>query len=106
MGFVVHADGVVKPLGRPSSRLRLTFPLKALLTAIILAVAVKGYAMWAIGADLYVLQVATMLEGSNFERVGLQVLMPDVLSLWAVDRYDDIYAFVQGGMAATATPEG
>lgn len=105
MGFVVHADGIVKPIGRPSSRLRFSFPLKGLLAAFVLLVAVKAYAMWVIGVDIYALEVATMLQGSSFERLAATLVMPDALTLWVVDRYDDAYAFVQGGLAATATGE-
>jgi hypothetical protein len=29
------------------------------------------------------------------------VLMPDALSLWLVERYEDAYIFVQAGLAAS-----
>jgi len=105
MGFVVHPDGVVKPIGRPSSRLRFTFPLKGIVVSFVLLVAVKAYAMWALGVDIYALEVGSMLEGSSFERVAAAIAMPDALTLWVVDRYDDAYAFIQGGLAATAGAE-
>ncbi len=100
MGFVVHSDGVVTALGQPSSRLRFGFPLKGLLLAFILAVLVKGYVMWALGIDVYTLEVASLLEGSNFERVAGHLMMPDAMTVWVVDRYDAIYAFIQAGLAA------
>ena len=100
MGFVVHADGVVTAIGQPSSRLRFGFPLKGLLIALFIAVAVKAYLMWFIGTDVYALQVQTLLAGSGFERAVAMVLMPDVLTAWAADRYEDIYVFIQAGLAA------
>lgn len=102
MGFVVHPDGVVTAIGRPSSRLRFGFPLKGLLLALIVAVAVKGYMMWFLGVDVYELQVASLFEGSAFERLAGFVLAPDRLTLWVVERYEDIYAFVEAGVAATS----
>lgn len=100
MGFVVHADGVVTALGRPQSRLRFGFPLRGLLLALTAAVAVKAYLMWFLGIDVYTLQVTALLSGSNFEQAAGMVLMPDALSLWVVDRYEDIFAFIQAGLAA------
>lgn len=100
MGFVVHPDGVVTALGRPSSRLRFGFPLKGLIIAFVIAVGVKAYLMWALGTDVYEVQVAALLEGSNFEQVAGQILMPDALTHWVVERYEDIYAFIEAGMAA------
>lgn len=100
MGFVVHADGVVSPLGQPSSRLRFGFPLKGLLVALVIAVAVKAYLMWFLGTDVYALEVQRLLVGSAFEQAAGLILMPDALSGWVVERYDDIHAFIQAGMAA------
>lgn len=100
MGFVVHADGVVSPIGHASSRLRFGFPLKGLLLGLIVAVAVKAYLMWFLGTDVYALEVQTLLSGAAFEQAAGMILMPDALSAWAVERYDAIYAFIQAGMAA------
>lgn len=100
MGFVVHPDGVVTSIGRPSSRLRFGFPLKGLILGFIVAVAVKSYLMWAVGSEVYSLQVESMLTGQAFEQLAAMILMPDALSLWMVERYDEIYAFVQAGLAA------
>lgn len=102
MGFVVHPDGVISPIGNPSSRLRFGFPLKGLLIALVVAVAVKAYLMWAVGTEIYALEVTTLLSGTAFEQAAGLVLMPDALSAWVVERYDAIYAFVQAGMAADA----
>ncbi|WP_224813838.1 hypothetical protein [Hasllibacter sp. MH4015] len=100
MGFVVHADGVVTAIGRPSSRLRFGFPLKGLLIALTLAVLVKAYLIWFLGVDLYALEVTSLIEGAGYERIAGQIMLPDPISLWMVDRYDAIYAFIQAGMAA------
>lgn len=100
MGFIVHSDGVVTAIGRPSSRLRFGFPLKGLLLAFIAAVLVKGYVMWVLGTDVYAHEVANLLEGSSFERIAAHLMMPDVLTLWVVDRLDDAHTFIQAGFAA------
>jgi hypothetical protein len=101
MGFVVHPDGIVTSIGGGSSRLRFGFPLKGLLTALVIAVAVKAYLMWFLGTDIYTLEVQRLLAGSAFERLAAIVLMPDTLTGWVVERYEDIYVFVQAGFAAT-----
>ncbi|MEJ6392472.1 hypothetical protein V8J82_04340 [Gymnodinialimonas sp. 2305UL16-5] len=100
MGFVVHPDGVVTAIGRPSSRLRFGFPLKGFLLALFIAVGVKAYLIWALGADVYLLQVEPLFAGSNLEQVAGQVLRPDALTLWVADRYQDVYTFLQAGLAA------
>lgn len=102
MGFIVHPDGVVTSIGGRSSRLRFGFPLKGLLTALFIAVLVKAYLMWFLGTDIYSLEMQRLLAGSAFERLAGIVLMPDVLTAWVVERYVDIYAFVQAGFAAAA----
>lgn len=102
MGFVVHPDGVVSPIGKPSSRLRFGFPLKGLLLGFVVAVAVKAYLMWFLGTDVYALEVQSLLSGTAFEQTAAMVLMPDALSVWVVARYDVVYAFIQAGLAASA----
>lgn len=100
MGFVVHPDGVVSPIGRPSSRLRFSFPLKGLLLGLVIAVAVKAYLMWILGTDIYALEVQSLVTGTAFEQIAAMILMPDALSAWVVERYDVFYAFVEAGLAA------
>lgn len=100
MGFVVHPDGVVSPIGKPSSRLRFGFPLKGVLMGLVIAVTVKAYLMWFLGTDVYTLEVQTLLSGAAFEQAAAMVLMPDALSAWVVGQYDAIYAFIQAGLAA------
>jgi len=100
MGFVVHADGIVTALGRPESRLRFGFPLRGLLVALAISVAVKAYLIWFLGIDVYSLQVVSLLSGSNFEQVAGLILMPDALSLWVGERYEEAFAFIQAGLAA------
>lgn len=102
MGFVVHPDGMTTPIGRPSSRLRFGFPLKGMLAGLAIAVAVKAYLMWFLGNDVYTLEVQTLLSGAAFEQAAAMVLMPDVLSAWVVERYREIYVFVQAGLAELA----
>ena len=103
MGFVVHPDGVVSPIGKPSSRLRFGFPLKGLLLGFAIAVAVKAYLMWFLGTDIYALEVQSLLSGTAFEQAAAIVLMPDALSAWVVEKYDVAYAFIQAGLAASAS---
>lgn len=102
MGFVVHPDGVISPIGSPSSRLRFGFPLKGLLIGFVILVAVKAYLMWAVGTDVYALEVQSLLTGTGFEQAAALILMPDALSAWVVTQYDAIYGFVQAGLAADA----
>ncbi|MBY4895003.1 hypothetical protein KUL25_19770 [Rhodobacteraceae bacterium N5(2021)] len=100
MGFVVHPDGIVAPIGKPSSRLRFGFPLKGVLAGFAIAVAVKAYLIWFLGADIYALEVQALLNGAPFEQIAAMVLMPDALSAWLVERYDAINIFIQAGLAA------
>lgn len=100
MGFVVHADGIVTPIHPRSSRLRFSFPLKGLLLGLMIVVAVKAYVMWVVGMDIYALEVQSLLAGTPFETSAGIILMPDAITVWAVERYDAIYAFIQAGMAA------
>lgn len=101
MGFVIHPDGVVTSIGGGSSRLRFGFPLKGLLTAMLIAVIVKAYLIWFLGTDVYTLEVQSLLTGSAFERLAAIVLMPDGLTAWVVERFQDLYLFVQAGLSAT-----
>ncbi|MBF9043294.1 hypothetical protein HKCCE4037_08150 [Rhodobacterales bacterium HKCCE4037] len=100
MGFVVHPDGVVTAIGRPSSRLRFAFPLKGIIAGLFVAVAVKAYLIWFLGVDVYTLEVQSLLTGSSFERIAGLILLPDALTNWMVDRYEDFNVFVRGGLAA------
>ena len=100
MGFIVHPDGVVTAIGRPSSRLRFAFPLKGLVLSVLVAAAVKAYLMWFLGLEVYTLEVQSLLSGSSFEQAAGLILMPDTLTSWMVDRYEDINVFVRGGLAA------
>lgn len=99
MGFVVHPDGVVTAIGDPKSRLRFGFPLKGLVISFVIAVAVKAYLMWFLGTDLYTLQVQSLLTGTAFEQTAGLILMPDALSVWAMERYDEVYIAFQTRLA-------
>mmetsp|Transcript_3655 Transcript_3655/g.6731 ORF Transcript_3655/g.6731 Transcript_3655/m.6731 type:complete len:130 (+) Transcript_3655:291-680(+) len=101
MGFVIHPDGVVTPIGRSSSRLRFGFPLRGLILGLVAAIAVKSYLIWALGIEIYSLNIQSLLSGTAFEQIAAMVLMPDALSQWVVERYDAIYAFMQAGLAAS-----
>lgn len=102
MGFIVHPDGVVTAVGRPSSRLRFAFPVKGIVLALMVAVAVKSYLMWFLGLEIYTLEVQSLLSGSSFEQIAGLILMPDALTMWGMDRFEDINLFVRGGLAAQA----
>ncbi len=102
MGFVVHPDGVVTAIGRPSSRLRFAFPLKGLVLALMVAATVKAYLIWFLGVDIYTLEIQSLLSGSAFEQVAGLILMPDAVTGWLVERFADIDVFVRGGIAAQA----
>ena len=98
MGFVVHPDGVVTAIGQPSSRLRFAFPLKGLMLSLFIVAAVKSYLIWFLGVDVYTLEVQNLLSGSSFEQIAGIVLLPDAMSMWGVDRIDEINALVAGGL--------
>ena len=103
MGFIIHPDGVVTSIGRnSSSRLRFGFPLKGLLLAFVVAVAVKAYLLWFMGTDAYTLEVQRLFAGSAFERLAAFVLLPDVMTSWVVERYQDAYVFMQASIDARA----
>lgn len=99
MGFIVHADGIVTPIGRSSSRLRFGFPAKGFFLALMAAVVVKSYLIWFLGIDVYSLQVTSLLSGTSFEQAAGMILMPDALSLWISQGYDVAFAFIQAGIA-------
>lgn len=99
MGFVIHPDGVVTAIGDPASRLRFGFPLKGLLLALVIAVAVKAYLMWFLGTDIYALQVQSLLSGTAFDQTAGIILMPDTLSTWTMDRINDVYIAFQTRLA-------
>jgi hypothetical protein len=101
MGFVIHPDGIVTPIRQSPSRLRFGFPLRGLILGLIAALAVKSYLMWALGIEIYTLEMRSLLSGTAFEQIAAMVLMPDALSLWLVERYEDVYIFVQAGLAAS-----
>lgn len=71
------------------------------MSALFIAVAVKAYLIWFLGTDIYTLEVQRLLAGSAFERLAAMVLMPDALTSWFVEQYQNIYLFVQAGFAAT-----
>ena len=102
MGFVVHPDGIITAVGRPSSRLRFAFPVKGIVLALMVAVAVKSYLLWFLGVEIYTLEVQSLLSGSAFEQIAGLILMPDALSMWGMERFEDINLFVRGGLAAQA----
>lgn len=101
MGFVIHPDGIVTPIRNRSSRLRFAFPLKGLITALIVVVAVKAYIMWVLGTEAYVFEIEKLLAGAAYEQVAAMILLPDALSLWVVEQYNAIYAFMQAGFASS-----
>ncbi|MEJ6391545.1 hypothetical protein [Gymnodinialimonas ulvae] len=99
---MVHPDGIVTAIGKPSSRLRFAFPLKGIILSLMVAVAVKSYLMWFLGVEIYTLEVQSLLSGSSFERIAGLILMPDALTMWGMERFEDINVFIRGGLAAQA----
>lgn len=96
--FVLQSNGLLVPKQR---RLRFGFPLKGLIVAFLVAVAVKAYLIWFLGLDLYQAEVQELLSGSSFERVAARVLMPDQMTMWVVGVYDWLAA---QWVAFTAAP--
>lgn len=95
--FVMMDDGLLVP--RTQRRLRFGFPLKGLVLAFLVCVAVKAYLIWFLGAELYQVEVLQLLNGSSLERVAGQILRPDAVSLWLVTQYEMIYQFALAYLA-------
>lgn len=90
--FVHRGDGLLVP--RTRRLLRFSFPLKGLIIAFIVSIAVKSYLIWILGADLYQAEVTRLLSGASFEQVAGQILMPDSVSMWVVSRFEWIYQYI------------
>ena len=97
--FVLMSNGLLVPKQR---RLRFGFPLRGLILAFVIAVAVKAYLIWFLGLDVYQAEVLELLSGTSFERAAGQILMPDGLTMWVVGLYDSVAAMV-GGWISTGT---
>lgn len=87
--FILQSNGLLVPKQR---RLRFGFPVKGLVTAFSIAVAVKAYLIWVLGYDLYQAEVLELLNGTSFEQAAARILLPDQVTLWVVDQYDWIAA--------------
>lgn len=95
-GLVLRSDD-----GRVSAQRRLlfAFPLRGLILAFVILVAVKAYLVWFLGLDLYQAAILELLSGTGFERAAARILMPDQLTMWVVGAYDGVAALVSGGVA-------
>lgn len=84
-GLVLRSNGLrVAQHGR----LRFRFPLRGLLVAFVISVAVKAYLVWVLGTDRYSLEVLRLLNGTRAEQAAAHILMPDRITLWVVTFYD------------------
>jgi hypothetical protein len=98
--FVLQSNGLLVPKQR---RLRFGFPLRGLILALVIAIAVKAYLIWFLGLELYEAEVLALLSGTSFEQAAARVLMPDQLTMWVVGGYDWIAAQIAAATAAPAT---
>jgi hypothetical protein len=97
--FILHSNGVLVPKTR---RLRFGFPLKGLLVAFAICVAIKAYLIWFLGLDLYEAEVLALLSGTSFEQAAAKIMMPDTLTMWVVDGYEWIAAQITAWRAGGA----
>lgn len=97
--FVLQSNGLLVPKQR---RLRFGFPLRGLILAFLIAIAVKAYLIWFLGLELYEAEVLELLSGTSFEQAAARILMPDQLTMWVAGLYDWIAAQIAAGAAAAA----
>lgn len=83
--FVLQSNGLLVPKQR---RLRFGFPLKGLIMAYVIAVAVKAYLIWFLGVEVYSAEVVALLNGTSFQQAAAYILMPDQVTMWMVGNYD------------------
>lgn len=86
--MVVHGDGIVTRSRVPDQRLRFGFPLRAVLTASLLVVMVKGFVIWAVGEDTYSGYIEGLMLRSEISQAAGYILAPDEMSMWLVAGYD------------------
>lgn len=89
--FVLHSNGILVPKSR---RLRFGFPLKGLVIAFVISVAVKAYLVWFLGTEAYQAEVLQLLQGSRLEVAAGRILLPDQLTMAVVGGYEWIAAQV------------
>jgi len=97
--FVLQSNGLLVPKQR---MLRFGFPLRGLIIAFVIAVAVKAYLVWFLGNEIYSAEVLRLLSGTSFEQAAARILMPDQLTMWVVGQYDWIAAQYAAWQAAQA----
>lgn len=83
--FVLTSNGLVVPRQK---RLRFGFPLRGLVMAFVIAVAVKAYLIWFLGTEIYSAELIRLLNGTSFQQAAAHILMPDKVTLWVVGVYD------------------
>lgn len=94
--YVLRPDGLMVSRQR---HLRFSFPLRGLILAFVITIAVKAYLIWFLGLELYEAEVLELLSGTRLEQAAARILMPDQLSMWVVGVYDWIATLVSGGPA-------
>lgn len=83
--FILQSNGLIVP---KQKRLRFGFPLRGLIMAFVIAVAVKAYLIWFLGTEVYSAEIVSLLNGTSFQQAAAHILMPDRVTLWVVGLYD------------------
>ncbi len=83
--FVLQSNGLLVPKQR---RLRFGFPLRGLIMAFVIAVAVKAYLIWFLGIEVYSAEMLELLSGTSYQQAAARILMPDQMTMWVVGQYD------------------
>lgn len=83
--FLLQSNGLLVP---KQKRLRFGFPLRGLIMAFVICVAVKAYLIWFLGTEVYSAEIIGLLNGTRFQQAAAHILMPDRATLWVVGLYD------------------
>lgn len=78
-GVVVQPDGLVVPRRR---RVRLSFPWRSLILAVICCFLFKGFMIWHQGEADYAARLAELSDQSTGHRAAAWVLSMDPVSVW------------------------
>jgi hypothetical protein len=87
--FVLQSNGLLVPRQR---HLRFGFPLRGLVTAFVISVAVKAYLIWVLGLESYSAEIVALLNGTSFQQAAARILMPDQLTMWVVGQFEALGA--------------
>jgi hypothetical protein len=96
--FVLQSNGLLVPKQR---RLRFGFPLRGLIMAFVIAVAVKAYLIWFLGIEVYSAEMLELLSGTSYQQAAARILMPDQMTMWVVGQYDWLAAQYLAWQAGT-----